>query len=198
MVIDTGASIDIIDELAFNTLQQQRPVALQRSSTRIFAYGARNQLPVMGQFHATLECSTGVTNTQVHVIKGNFGCLLSYQTASALGLIMLNINNVRPGHSTHEQLLTEYAHLFNGIGTLKNFEVKLHIDDTVTPVAQNPRRIPFHIRQKVSDALNKLESDGIIEKVSGATPWVSPLVVIPKKDGVIRLCVDMRMANKAI
>ena len=198
MVIDTGASIDIIDELAFNTLQQQRPVALQRSSTRIFAYGARNQLPVMGQFHATLECSTGVTNTQVHVIKGNFGCLLSYQTSSALGLIMLNINNVRPGHSTHEQLLTEYAHLFNGIGTLKNFKVKLHIDDTVTPVAQNPRRIPFHIRQKVSDALNKLESDGIIEKVSGATPWVSPLVVIPKKDGVIRLCVDMRMANKAI
>jgi hypothetical protein len=152
----------------------------------------------MGQFHATLECSTGATTTQVHVIKGHFGCLLSYQTASALGLIMLNVNNVKPGHSTHEQLLKEYAHLFNGIGTLKNFEVKLHIDDTVPPVAQTPRRIPFHMRQKVSDALDMLESDGIIEKVSDATPWVSPLVVIPKKDGEIRLCIDMRMANQAI
>ncbi|CAB4037881.1 PREDICTED: uncharacterized protein K02A2.6-like [Paramuricea clavata] len=198
MVIDTGASIDIIDELAFNTLQKQRPIALQRSKTRIFAYGATNQLPVMGQFRATLECLTGATTTQVHVIKGNFGCLLSYQTASALGLIMLNVNNVKPEHATHEQLMKEYAHLFNGIGTLKNFEVKLHIDDTVPPVAQTPRRIPFHMRQKVSDALDTLENDGIIEKVSDATPWVSPLVVIPKKDGEIRLCIDMRMANQAI
>ncbi|CAB4036465.1 Transposon Tf2-9 poly [Paramuricea clavata] len=94
--------------------------------------------------------------------------------------------------------MKEYAHLFNGIGTLKNFEVKLHIDDTVPPVAQTPRRIPFHMRQKVSDARDTLESDGIIEKVSDATPWVSPLVVIPKKDGEIRLCIDMRMANQAI
>jgi hypothetical protein len=205
MVIDTGASIDAIDELAFNTLRKQRPIALQRSKTRIFAYGATNQLPVMGKFHATLECSTGATTTQVHVIKGNFGCLLSYQTASALRLIMLNVNNMKPRHSTHEQQLKEYAHLFNGIGTLKNFELKLHIDDTVPPVEQPPppppppRRIPFHMRQKVSDALDMLESDGIIEKVSDATtPWVSPLVVIPKKDGEIRLCIDMRMANQAI
>ncbi|CAB4013330.1 Transposon Tf2-9 poly [Paramuricea clavata] len=152
----------------------------------------------MGQFRAALECLTGATTTQVHVIKGNFGCLLSYQTASALGLIMLNVNNVKPEHATHEQLMKEYANLFNGIGTLKNFEVKLHIDDTVPPVAQTPRRIPFHMRQKVSDALDTLESDGIIEKVSDATPWVSPLVVIPKKDGEIGICIDMRMANQAI
>jgi hypothetical protein len=136
----------------------------------------------MGQFHATLEYLTGATTTQVHVIKGNFGCLLSYQTASAVGLIMLNVNNVKSGHATHEQPMKEYV---KGIGTLKNFEVKLRIDDTVPPVAQPPppRRIPFHMRQKVSDALDMLESDGIIEKVSDATPWVSPLVAIPKKDG---------------
>ena len=30
------------------------------------------------------------------------------------------------------------------------------------------------------------------------TPWVSPLVVIPKNDGTVRLCVDMRMPNCAI
>ena len=76
--------------------------------------------------------------------------------------------------------------------------VKLHIDEAVTPVAQPVRRIPFHIRKKVSDELDNLERQGIIEKVKGATPWVSPLVIIPKKNGDVRLCVDMRMANKAI
>ena len=32
----------------------------------------------------------------------------------------------------------------------------------------------------------------------GPTGWVSPLVVIPKADGDIRICVDMRCANQAI
>ena len=153
----------------------------------------------MGQFHATLECSTGTTTRQIHVIKGNFCCLFSYEIASALGLIMLKVNKVIPSHSTHEQLLTEYAHIFNGVGSLENFKVKLYIDHAVPPVIQTPPpRIPFHMRQKVSNALDKLKRDGIIEKTSETTSWVSPLVIIPKKDNDIRLCNDMRMANQAI
>ena len=81
---------------------------------------------------------------------------------------------------------------------MKNFEVKLHIDESVTPVAQPARRIPFHLRKKVSQELERLEQEGIIEKVEGPTPWISPLVAIPKKNGDVRLCVDMRLPNEAI
>jgi hypothetical protein len=38
----------------------------------------------------------------------------------------------------------------------------------------------------------------VIEKVEGPTPWVTPLVVVPKTSGNVRLCVDMRQANKAV
>lgn len=54
------------------------------------------------------------------------------------------------------------------------------------------------MRKQVAAEIEKLEQQGIIEKVDGPTPWISPLVVIPKKNGEIRLCVDMRMPNKAI
>jgi len=41
--------------------------------------------------------------------------------------------------------------------------------------------------------------NGIIEDVTNKpTPWLNPLVIVPKNDGGIRLCVDMRCANKAI
>jgi len=50
----------------------------------------------------------------------------------------------------------------------------------------------------VKQELKNLEQQDIIEKVNGPTPWVSPLVVIPKKNGDVYLCVDMQMANKAI
>ncbi|CAB4031803.1 Hypothetical predicted protein, partial [Paramuricea clavata] len=50
----------------------------------------------------------------------------------------------------------------------------------------------------VEKELQRLENLDIIEQVVGPTPWVSPIVVVPKKTGEIRLCVDMREANKAV
>ena len=45
-----------------------------------------------------------------------------------------------------------------------------------------------------------MEKDDIIEKIDGPTPWVSPLVIVPKAKNPndIRICVDMRHPNKAI
>jgi hypothetical protein len=64
---------------------------------------------------------------------------------------------------------------------------------------QRQRRIPYHVRNDVSKELKKLEEQDIVEKVANQpTPWISPIVVTPKKDGGIRLCVDMREANQAI
>jgi hypothetical protein len=34
--------------------------------------------------------------------------------------------------------------------------------------------------------------------VDGSTPWVSPIVVVPKDSGEVRICVDMREANQAV
>ena len=42
-----------------------------------------------------------------------------------------------------------------------------------------------------------LEQD-IIEEVTEASPWVSNLVIVPKKSGDIRVCCDPREVNKAV
>ena len=39
---------------------------------------------------------------------------------------------------------------------------------------------------------------GIIEPVEGQAPWVNSVVIVPKNNGEICLCVDMRQANQAI
>ena len=77
------------------------------------------------------------------------------------------------------------------MGKLRDCKVKLHVDETVEPVIQRQRRIPFHIRKKVKTDLDRLEEEDIIEKVTDPTTWVSPLVFAPKKNtDEIRICVD--------
>ena len=72
------------------------------------------------------------------------------------------------------------------------------MNSKVNPVAQHTRRVPLSLREKVEQKLRELEQMDIVEKVQGPTPWVSPIVVVPKPSGEIRSCVDMRKANDAI
>lgn len=197
MMIDTGASTDILDKNSFSSVNSKGNIELLPPTKRIFAYGSDSQLQVLGQFVADLCVGTQQVRSTMHVIQGNHGSLLSYKTASDLGLIDLKVNQIQSQQTT-EELIQQFPKLFKGIGKLKGTEVKLHIDDSVPPVAQQPRRIPFHLRKQVSEELAQLEKQGIIEKVDGATPWVSPLVAIPKKNGSVRLCIDMREPNQAI
>ncbi len=56
-----------------------------------------------------------------------------------------------------------------------------------------PRRIAPGRRKIVEDEILKMEKEGMITKSSG--PWCSPIVLVRKKDGTIRFCVDYRKLN---
>ncbi|XP_052779408.1 uncharacterized protein K02A2.6-like [Mya arenaria] len=123
---------------------------------------------------------------------GKAPALLSRETAEKLGILKIGtVYNV-------EDIRTEYGDCIQGIGKLKDFELKLHINEDVEPVAQKAYSVPISLREKVAEKLEELEEEDIIEKAEGPTPWVIPVVVVPKPSGDIRICVDMRQANKAI
>lgn len=52
--------------------------------------------------------------------------------------------------------------------------------------------------ETVRQELTKLEKLGLIETVTEPTEWVHPIVIIQKKDGNIRLCLDPTKLNKFI
>lgn len=74
----------------------------------------------------------------------------------------------------------------------------MHAKEDVASVVQPLRRPPFNLRDKIEKKLDDLESMDIIEKVKSPAQWVSPVVVVPKTNGEVRLCVDMRQANCAV
>ena len=109
--------------------------------------------------------------------------------------LLKTVNPVKTAPSpTVEQVIKEYDDLFHGLGRLKNHQVKLHIDESVPPVVQPHRRVPFHVRKQLEEQLGKDEELGVIERVEGLTPWVSPIVIAekPKSPGKICVCVNMR------
>ena len=70
----------------------------------------------------------------------------------------------------------------------------MHIDTAdAAPKKQPVRRIPFAVRQEVAKQLQKMQTDGVIQPSS--SPWASAIVLVRKKDGTLRICVDYRHLN---
>ena len=134
-----------------------------------------------------------VPSTEVSV-KGNHGNLMNGQTAKELELLRMDDNQV-VNHVSH--ITDKHPDLFRGVGKLIDYSVHLHVNPNVQPVAQSHRIIPFHQRKAVELDLKRLESEDIIERVVGPTPWVSPILVVPKPNspGEIRISIDMRLPN---
>jgi hypothetical protein len=81
-----------------------------------------------------------------------------------------------------QKIIDKYATVFVGEGKLNTQQVGLHINENIKPVVQPQRRIPYHIRNDVSKALQKLVVEDMIEKVCDQpTPWISPIVCTPKE-----------------
>ena len=150
----------------------------------------------MGTFSALTKVTESEVQAEFVVIDGEGEALLGRETALQLGVLKLGA----PVYTVQskEVIMSDYKGVFDGVGKLKDYQVKLHVNPDVPPVAQPVRRTPFSLHDKVKKKVEELVNMDIIEPVEGPTPWVSPVVVVPKQNDEIRLCVDMRKANEAI
>lgn len=94
-------------------------------------------------------------------------------------------------------LLNEYRDCFafsnREIGCTNITKMEIHLNDP-TPVVYRPYRMSHSERESVREIINDLESCGIIRE--SCSEYASPIVLVKKKTGENRMCVDFRALNK--
>ena len=61
-----------------------------------------------------------------------------------------------------------------------------------------PRNVPLPLRGQVQEELVRMQSLGVISRVDQPSPWCAGMVVVPKKNGTVRICVDLKMLNENV
>jgi hypothetical protein len=90
-----------------------------------------------------------------------------------------------------DDLLFATANDCLGCCTLSKHEIIL---DSRTPIYSHPYRKSIKERSILSDEVRKLLDANIIRP--SRSPYASPVILVPKKDNTIRMCVDFRRLNK--
>ena len=99
--------------------------------------------------------------------------------------------------SQMQALLKEYMDIFSlqpsDLGTSDQMTHSIDTGDH-RPIRQPPRRLPFSLRSKTNELVKEMLDQGIIQP--SKSPWASPVVLVEKKDGTVRFCVDYRRLTK--
>lgn len=92
-----------------------------------------------------------------------------------------------------DSLLGKYGDVFSdkpGVARVERHTIELN---STVPVRIKPYPIPLRLQDQVRKEIREMEAAGIIEKSSSS--YCSPMVVVSKKDGGVRICGDYRRVN---
>ena len=201
IALDTGADVNIMDRRTFQSLELTP--RLEKMHTSIFAYGAQQPMQLLGKFSTRVAVNGVYKLIEFVVTDGLSGNLLSHKSAVELKIMgeIRCVNAVSVVDHAMAKWKGLFPQAFTGlVGKLVDEPVRLHIDHNVPPVQQKLRHVPFHLRPAVEAEIGKMLENDLIEPHTGPTTWISPIVPVPKpnRPGEIRICTDMRAANKGI
>ncbi|GBM89606.1 Retrovirus-related Pol polyprotein from transposon 297, partial [Araneus ventricosus] len=115
-----------------------------------------------------------------------------------LSSILENLEGLNEEQRTAvKELLQEFQNLFSAsdsdVGRCNMTQHRINTGNH-PPIKQYPRRLPLAKKEEAERLVKEMVDNGIIEESSG--PWASSIVLVKKKDGSTRFCVDYRKLNE--
>ncbi|XP_054275642.1 uncharacterized protein K02A2.6-like [Macrosteles quadrilineatus] len=202
MEVDSGARYTILPEDKFLALNLG--IDLQPSNLNFRAY-FNDIVPCKGKAKVTLQYKERSLKAEVYVVSSGHDPILGRDLIRAFDIELKQIDHdMKTNPKVHlvdgdrknfqdmNNILNEFASIFEEkIGCVPNIQVSLTLRDDTKPVFTKERDVPYALRERVEKELESLEKEGIITPIA-TSDWRSPLVIIPKPDGGLRLCVDYK------
>jgi transposase InsO family protein len=199
MLPDSGAKASLLNAATYYAFFGQQP--LTASNKRLCGYQG-HAIKALGQLELPVRLG-GATVPQAvfHVVEkganvlgvdvmGQLGIRLMTQDGQVLAVMEQQLQ-------IPDWLPKRFQQLGGRLGHIKGFVHRPHVDGTVRPVRQPLRRIPISLQETVRKQVADMLAQDVIEPIT-ASEWASNLVLVPKKNGQVRICTDLRGPNKAI
>lgn len=188
--LDTGADVTCLGEEHVKKLN----LCMRPTSLRLKGPGD-SSLTVLGSVDLKLKYKSQLEEETAYVLKGQKEPLLSRGMAINLGLVSGQVETI----VTNGSLTGRFPKVFNGLGKFVGSPFKIELLENYKPYSIScPRRIPLHLKEKVKLELDRMINEGVITKIDQPTEWCSPIVVVPKKNGSVRMAVDYTMLNQYV
>ncbi|KAL5464015.1 hypothetical protein EMCRGX_G032972, partial [Ephydatia muelleri] len=163
-----------------------------------------NPLPTEAVIHKGTNVATAIPFDEMMVapVREDSNVPAEFEVSSCKRGLLHDMADRSAGDLTSEEkhrlyeLLVEFADVFaESSDDMGRTGVVKHSIDTGTshPIRQQCRRVPPFRREQAKKMIDDMLQKDIIQPSS--SPWASPIILVPKKDGSLRFCIDYRKLN---
>ena len=192
--LDCGADVTVLPSKIYNEMADRPP--LIKTSKKLYG-PCRYELKCKGQIEALLKHENKSSKETIYVLDDLDCPLLGRSACHKLGAIK-KIDEVLLKERNPSHMKKTHPKLFKGLGCIPG-EYEIKLTEGAKPFnLTTPCRIPIPLLPEVKAKLKRMEDMNVIERVDQPTEWCSPIVVVPKKNGKVRICGDFIQLNKAI
>lgn len=188
--LDTGAQVNVMPLHLYKKLSRH---PMMKSKARLVSYSG-HPIETCGKTSLTITHKGKFYIVDFQIVNSDVTPVLGLKSCQELNLVkrIYAVNN----RKSSEEILNRFEDLFDGLGCLPGKHT-IKIDKEVSPVVHAPRKVPFALKKKVKVELDKMEKQGVIEKVNEPTDWVNSMVVVEKPNKV-RVVLDPRDLNRGV
>ena len=136
--------------------------------------------------------SQGPFDLELVVVSGDGPCLMGRDWLQVIHLDWSSIAVVSQGASSRavQAVLDNFQDVFTGeLGTIYPFKATFFVVKDAKPSFHRAQPVPFALKSRIEEALDQLEADGVLEKVTHSD-WAAPIVTVPKKEMVVSECAE--------
>jgi len=193
MEIDTGSAVSLTSE---DTQKKCFPQAKLNGTTVVLQTYTAEAMRVLGVMTVKVKNGEYVNTHELYVVESSGPSLLGRAWLETLRLDWqsLRVDSVTgSAPESLEAVLWKHAEMFSSEpGTMKEFEAKLTVQSETKPRFCRPRPAPYALQGAVERELDRLERNGVVERVSHSD-WAAPIMPMPKPDGNVRICGDCKV-----
>ena len=190
--IDTGADVTVVPEPVYQQVAGR--VSLQATSCKLCGPGY-HALSVIGKFIAKLKKGKHETEETVYIVRSLRRPLLGRPAIESLKLLK-RINTIVG--MTDNSIKQQFPKLFTGLGKLQG-DYHICLKPGAKPYTlSTPCQVAIPLLPQVKKELTRMEQLGVIEKIEEPTEWCAGLVVVPKQNGKVRICVNLTKLNENV
>ncbi len=152
-------------------------------------------VPVAGAITVKVYYNAQEKVLDLLVVRGNGPSLLGRDWLRVLQLDWAHLHQLNKASEKWQEVVDRHADVFQEkLGRVQGVKAKIHVDPKAQPKFYRPRHIPYALRNKVENELDRLVKEGKVQTAD----WAAPIVPVVKQDGSVRICGDYKLTvNRA-
>ena len=153
---------------------------------------ARHEVQVIGQVSVDIAIEYGHQKKRLPllIVAGNErSSLFGQDWMQGIQLDWAGLHQIREKVSS---VGSRQCLLSKEVGKIKGYKTIIHLRQGTKPIFKKSRSVAYTLQSTLEVELNRMQQEGILEPVE-SSEWATPLVIVPKSNGNLRVCSDFKV-----